>query len=145
MREGPGQVCRIRSYYQEGNSQEVCHFPSVMHGRCNGLWQLHSTHVLISLAVRSYVYYLETRVSYLESVLQSNSITFAAPERLDLSSRPGPDPNALHTPTDEHQVAFNNGRNVTDASNGYSSGSRGMDKKQNEAEKLSNLVSNIGM
>ncbi|KAH0541452.1 hypothetical protein FGG08_004061 [Glutinoglossum americanum] len=94
---------------------------------------------------RSYVYYLETRVSYLESVLQSNDIAFAAPERLDLSSRPGPDPNVLHTPTEEHQFAISSNRNVADASNGYPSASRGTGKRQNEAEKLSNLVSNIGM
>jgi hypothetical protein len=96
--------------------------------------------VLISLAVDSYVYYLETRVSYLESVLQSNNITFAAPERLDLNS-----PNALHTPTEEHQVTFNSSQNAADASNEYPSSLRGTGKRQNEAEKLSNLVSNIGM
>ncbi|KAH0566463.1 hypothetical protein GP486_000133 [Trichoglossum hirsutum] len=88
----------------------------------------------------SYVYYLETRVSYLESILQSNNIAFAAPERLDLSS-----PNTLHTPIEENQATFNNDRNATDASNGYPSSSRGTDKRRNEAEKLSNLVSNIGM
>ncbi|KAI9780975.1 MAG: Fungal specific transcription factor [Geoglossum umbratile] len=92
-----------------------------------------------------YVYYLETRVSYLESVLQSNNVAFAAPEILDLSSRPGPDPNASHTPTEEHQLAINNSQNANDVGNGCPPGSRGQGKRQKEAEKLNKLVSNIGM
>ncbi|KAI9764923.1 MAG: Fungal specific transcription factor [Geoglossum simile] len=94
---------------------------------------------------RSYVYYLETRVSHLESVLQANNIAFAAPERLDLSSRPGPDPTVSRTPTEEHQLAINNTQYPNDVGNGYPSGSRGQAKRQKEAEKLNKLVSNIGM
>jgi Fungal specific transcription factor domain len=94
--------------------------------------------------LESYVYYLETRVSYLESILQAHNIAFSAPEKLDLSSRPGPDPSVSQTPTEEHQLAINRAH-VNDVGNGHLPGSRGQGKRQKEVEKLNKLVSNIGM
>ncbi|KAF2493140.1 hypothetical protein BU16DRAFT_512873 [Lophium mytilinum] len=88
---------------------------------------------------RSYVYYLETRVSYLESLLQDNSIAFAPPEHFEPSYPSG---NGLpsHKPTssaggDAHR-------------NGGAKKSESAIKEENEKydrEKLTKLVSNIGM
>ncbi|KAF2193776.1 hypothetical protein K469DRAFT_550178 [Zopfia rhizophila CBS 207.26] len=89
---------------------------------------------------RSYVYYLETRVSYLESLLQENAITFTPPENFTPSfqsangsttSKPGPAAGGL-----------------TQHRNGTAKPSEALSNEENEKydrEKLTKLVSNIGM
>jgi hypothetical protein len=89
----------------------------------------------------SYVFYLETRVGYLEKLLQDNGIPFAAAEVLDHSSRPGADPNTVQTPSDDG-VPFNGNTAIT--SNKQSPQEVAWNKKQDESDKLNKLVSNIG-
>ncbi|KAJ4295499.1 hypothetical protein N0V90_007512 [Kalmusia sp. IMI 367209] len=87
---------------------------------------------------RSYVYYLETRVAYLESLLQDNSITFSAAEDFNPSFQPA------------------NGSTSRPASaagapqqhNGSAAAPLSLTKEEqerNDREKLAKLVSNIGM
>lgn len=92
------------------------------------------------LTTASYVFYLETRVAYLESLLQENSITFSPAEDFNPSFQPPNDsiPN--------RSVSLASGpaqqRNGTVKASGVPS------KEENERydrEKLSKLVSNIGM
>lgn len=88
----------------------------------------------------SYVFYLESRVSYLEDVLRENNIAFAPAEVLDHASRPGADPTALQTPTDEQSPV--NGNSLSTAKITTQEAAR--HKKQDEEGKLNKLVSNIG-
>ncbi|KAH8597183.1 fungal-specific transcription factor domain-containing protein [Bisporella sp. PMI_857] len=89
---------------------------------------------------RSYVFYLESRVDYLEQVLRENDITFAPADVLDHDLRPGVDPNIVHTPTDDG--APPNGTST--AAHKYTSQEVARHKKQDEEGKLNKLVSNIG-
>lgn len=93
----------------------------------------------------SYVFYLETRVSYLEDLLQTNGIAFAPAEVLDHASRPGADPNATHSPTDE--TTSHNGTETasTVAPRSHNQKDDARDKKRRESQKLDNLVSDVGM
>jgi hypothetical protein len=90
----------------------------------------------------SYVFYLETRVGYLEKVLQDNNIPFAPAETLDHSSRPGADPNTVQTPSDDSPPYNGNGASLT--SHKQSPQETARNKKHDESEKLNKLVSNIG-
>ncbi|KAM3065394.1 hypothetical protein ACMFMF_011118 [Clarireedia jacksonii] len=90
---------------------------------------------------RSYVFYLETRVEYLEGLLQQNHISFAPAEVLEHSSKPGVDPAAVQTPSDDGRTASNGDsamvrKQVQDDAS--------WNKRQDESEKLNKLVSNIG-
>ena len=80
-------------------------------------------------------------MGYLEQVLRDNNIAFAAAEVLDQSSRPGPDPNTVQTPSDDGATTFN-GNNTSITS--YKQSQQAWNKKQDESEKLNKLVSNIG-
>lgn len=91
----------------------------------------------------SYVFYLETRVSYLEELLQDSSIPFAPAEVLDHTSRPGADPSTAQTPSDDGPPLTFNGDNSLTATK-QSSHDVAWSKKQDESEKLNKLVSNIG-
>ncbi len=91
----------------------------------------------------SYVFYLETRVGYLEKVLQDNNIPFAPAEVLDHCSRPGAHPNTVQTPSDDRRPAFN-GTETSITSHKQSPKKAAWNKKQDESEKLNKLVSNIG-
>ncbi|KAI9798251.1 MAG: Fungal specific transcription factor [Candelina submexicana] len=100
---------------------------------------------------RSYVYYLETRVSYLESLLEKSDIPFAVPEAFDTTSKARSE-NAVQTPTNETSTAYSAGDtaasvHVDDAVTRREGDQQGTAwaRKQNEAEKLNKLVSNIGM
>jgi hypothetical protein len=90
----------------------------------------------------SYVYYLETRVGYLEKVLQDNNITFAPADVLDHASRPGPDPNTVQTPSDDGRPSYNGDGAQT--SHKQSPSEVAWNKKQDESERLNKLVSNVG-
>jgi hypothetical protein len=89
--------------------------------------------------ITSYVYFLETRITYLEELLEKNSIPFTPAENLDLSSRPGgPAPKQIHFPTGgekQHHAAHS-------AAHGHSSHGH---SKQSSMDKLNNLVTDIGM
>jgi hypothetical protein len=90
----------------------------------------------------SYVFYLETRVGYLEKLLQEHDIPFAAAEVLEHSSRPGADPNTVQTPSDDGPT-FNGGDGIL-ATTKQSPQEVAWNKKQDESDKLNKLVSNIG-
>ncbi|TAQ85825.1 hypothetical protein B7494_g5831 [Chlorociboria aeruginascens] len=90
---------------------------------------------------RSYVYYLETRINYLENLLLENSIPFSPAEILDQASRPGPDPNAVQTPSDDGRTSYSG----SDFPLTHKQPQEvAWNKKQDESEKLNKLVSNIG-
>lgn len=96
---------------------------------------------------RSYVYYLESRVSYLESLLSSNSIPFKPPEAFDPDSR-AVDQSGQHSPVEERQTAINGGiksEATTDGRRASVVRNEAWERKQEDAEKLNTLVSNIGM
>lgn len=86
---------------------------------------------------RTYVYYLESRVSYLEGLLTDHGIAYGAPQDFHLGAKP--------------IEAFSVGQlsdNANDerSRNGHTSPSKGgRDYKRQESEKLDKLVSNIGM
>lgn len=91
----------------------------------------------------SYVFYLESRVGYLERLLQDNGIVFAPAEVLDHASRPGVDPNIVQTPSDDGRLAIN-GMDTSTNTHKQSPQEVAWNKKQDESEKLNKLVSNIG-
>lgn len=87
---------------------------------------------------RSYVYYLESRLAYFESLLVSNHISFKPPEAYDANFKV--EDGGMHSPSDSKLSG-------ADASTEGETGVEGRQerKKQEDAEKLNNLVSNIGM
>ncbi|PSN73555.1 hypothetical protein BS50DRAFT_543264 [Corynespora cassiicola Philippines] len=88
---------------------------------------------------RSYVYYLETRVAYLESLLQDNSIAFAPAEDFN------PSHSATSTAPGAAAAAAGSGPQQR---NGTSKTPQALTKEDHEKydrEKLTKLVSNIGM
>ena len=86
---------------------------------------------------RTYVYYLESRVKYLEGLLASHDIKFGSPEEFDLGATPILDHSSSRGPADaDHPPSRDGHISSTKAKVGY---------KPNEVEKLDKLVSNIGM
>ncbi|KAI9737540.1 MAG: Fungal specific transcription factor [Cirrosporium novae-zelandiae] len=102
---------------------------------------------------RSYVYYLESRISYLETLLQSNNIPFKLPEAYDAEWSPPARTHGLFTPADDRSRPQVNGNHVvkvepgTESSNSITPTPKdpGLGKKQDDDDKLNKLVSNIGM
>lgn len=92
---------------------------------------------------RSYVFFLESRVAYLETLLQDNSVSFAAAEAFDIGARPGVNTNIVHTPSGAGASSTVNG-NAAIISHKQSMKEVARSKKQNETDKLEKLVSNIG-
>ncbi|KAF1981360.1 hypothetical protein K402DRAFT_342559 [Aulographum hederae CBS 113979] len=90
---------------------------------------------------RSYVYYLESRVSYLENLLRDNSLSFVPPEHFALSFKPdrGNGPAGAGSLVKAQQSArLPDCRGAHESTNSDQSA-------QNESDKLNKLVSNIGM
>jgi hypothetical protein len=87
---------------------------------------------------RSYVYYLETRLSYFESLLVSNDIPFKPAEAYDADSKV--EEGGVQSPSDGKSSASDTTVKVETDLEGAQER-----KKQEDAEKLSKLVSNIGM
>ena len=87
---------------------------------------------------RSYVYYLETRLSYFESLLVSNNIPFKKAEAYDADSKV--EDGGVQSPSDGRSAASDTAIKVETDLEGLQER-----KKQEEAEKLNSLVSNIGM
>lgn len=97
---------------------------------------------------RSYVFYLENRVTYLESLLTDNAISFELPQAFTLKSTPASDLLTARSPQRERPAVNNNGASVSDkdtAVRGPVSRDQAREHKQQESEKLNSLVSNIGM
>ena len=94
---------------------------------------------------RHYVYYLESRVSYLESLLKTNDISFRPPEAFDPSIAPGH--GGLFTPKGEKLVEPESALqiDVPKEKHGAHKVNATEKNKQDNADKLNNLVSNIGM
>ena len=93
---------------------------------------------------RTYVYYLESRVHYLEKLLNENRITFAPSHDFDLGSKPAADPSTAHSPLSERSNTGNHLVKRERTNTGSDSGSE-WEQKQDESDKLHKLVSNIGM
>ena len=93
---------------------------------------------------RTYVYYLESRVRYLEELLGDNGIQYAPSNDFDLGAKPVTDSPAAQSPLSERSNAGNNVIRRERANTGSDSGSE-WDQKQDESDKLHKLVSNIGM
>jgi hypothetical protein len=91
----------------------------------------------------SYVFYLESRVVYLEKVLRDNGISFSPAEALDQASGPKTDPNIALTPSDDG-APTSNGNHGSLIARKQTSQEVAWNKKQDESEKLNKLVSNIG-
>ena len=100
---------------------------------------------------RTYVYYLESRCTYLETILSERGIPFAPSEEFDLGTTSTADHSAGHSPTSNRSAAGNTGGlSRQEAGDGHGAGQdRGKweqeQKKQDEANRLNKLVSNIGM
>ena len=97
---------------------------------------------------RAYVYYLESRVSYLESLLDGRGIAYAPPDDFDLGTKPLLDPATDQSPASE-RAGQNQGKSLRRGqdSNGQIAGRANgkWDHGQDEADKLDKLVSNIGL
>lgn len=83
---------------------------------------------------RAYVYYLESRVSYLEELLSSNAISFAPADDFDVGTKP-------------LDRSVSPGSPVADRTKPTPPPPKPatIEKKQNESDRLNKLVSNIGM
>ena len=97
---------------------------------------------------RAYVYYLESRVTYLESLLSENDIKYAPSQEFDLGAKPALEhANGSGEGAEKYLASSNVGTNRAEASRGQGSARSREDweQKQEEADKLNKLVSNIGM
>ena len=92
---------------------------------------------------RTYVYYLESRVRYLEDLLSEQNISFGPSQDFDLGSKPSKDDTTAHSPLSERSSAKESVVKRKRESTGGESGSE-WDQKE-ESDKLNKLVSNIGM
>lgn len=97
---------------------------------------------------RTYVFYLESRVKHLELILDERGIAYAPPEDFDVATKPSLSSSLAHSPESE-RTTTTYPRGVQPAHdstrNGSALGSDLWDEKQEEANKLNKLVSNIGM
>lgn len=93
---------------------------------------------------RTYVYYLESRVRYLEELLGENGIHYAPSNQFDHGAKPVADPLAAQSSMSDRSNAGNSlikrGKANTDSESGSE-----WEQKQDESDKLHKLVSNIGM
>ncbi|KAL8957727.1 MAG: hypothetical protein Q9193_005075, partial [Seirophora villosa] len=95
---------------------------------------------------RTYVYYLESRVSYLESLLVDNGISFAAGQELDLGVNGSPE--QLHGPSPTDPAGANSTRiasKSTTTSDAVSQRREAWSQEQDDERRLNKLVSNVGM
>ncbi|KAL8975272.1 MAG: hypothetical protein Q9197_000484 [Variospora fuerteventurae] len=85
---------------------------------------------------RTYVYYLESRVSYLESLLVDNAISFAPGQELDLGANGSP--GQLHGQSPADFMG-------TSSSEHASQRREACSQEQDDERRLNKLVSNVGM
>lgn len=93
--------------------------------------------------IDSYVYYLESRTAYLESLLLQNNIAFAPAEVLEHSPKPGTDSAAVHTPSDDGRSTFNGDTALARKQTQHTQDEATWNKRQDESEKVNKLMSNI--
>jgi Fungal specific transcription factor domain/Fungal Zn(2)-Cys(6) binuclear cluster domain len=91
---------------------------------------------------RSYVFYLESRLAYFESLLVANNILFNPPDAFDVDAKTI-EQGIVRSPG-ETRSSFANGSGRTEAASEQSHDAA-WEKKQEDTKKLSQLVSNIGM
>ena len=87
-------------------------------------------------------------MTYLESILTDNAISFDLPQAYDLKSNPAPDRVTTRSPRSERSAVHNHGVSVSDtdlAARGSVPRDKAREQKQEERDKLNKLVSNIGM
>lgn len=89
---------------------------------------------------RTYVYYLESRIEYLESILINHEIPFGSPQEFDLGAKPVSDQSTDGSPSKASQRGALHRHSSTVLSTNSA-----REQKQDEADKLERLVSNIGM
>ena len=99
---------------------------------------------------RAYVYYLESRVTYLEALLSEHGIQYAPSDNFDLGTKPTGDPSFDPSLTADRHISNHStaiSREPTLDGDGVSHDAvpTTWDQKQDEADKLNKLVSNIGM
>lgn len=97
---------------------------------------------------RTYVYYLESRVAYLESLLSENDIKYAPSQEFDLGAKPMLEySNGLSEGAETSVASSNAGTSRGEKIRGKGSvqSREDWEQKQDEADKLNKLVSNIGM
>lgn len=97
---------------------------------------------------RTYVYYLESRVAYLESILTNHRIEYAPSQEFDLGAKPLPEQSAgsssvLDRTALSKEVSSTQEKNTSAQYIDVSRKER--ERKQEETDKLNSLVSNIGM
>ena len=89
------------------------------------------------------MFYLESRVSYLEGLLQSSNIQFAPAEILDIGARPG-DPNAVQTAGDDSTYNGYEGSGPA-RQTAASQSEQARILKPDSSEKLDKLASNMAV
>lgn len=93
---------------------------------------------------RTYVYYLESRVRYLEELLGEIGMQYAPSNEFNHGAKLLADPSAGHSPLSERSNVGNSLIKQGRANTGSESGSE-WKQKQDESDKLRKLVSNIDM
>ncbi|KZF25076.1 hypothetical protein L228DRAFT_265560 [Xylona heveae TC161] len=95
---------------------------------------------------RSYVYFLETRVSYLETLLQNNGIPYAPAQAFESDNAQGAGLNGTSALSEEKPTNTDGAaRRAIGPAAGRELPEDGWRRPQNDADKLNKLVSNIGM
>ena len=96
---------------------------------------------------RAYVYYLESRVTYLEHLLSDHGISYPPADDFEIGTRPQPDPSSYSPNSDRQTPAQSRQthRSPEQARNGGGRQASPWDEKREEADKLNKLVSNVGM
>ncbi len=93
---------------------------------------------------RTYVYYLESRVRYLEELLGEHGIQYAPSSQFDHGAKPVADPSAAQSPSSDRSNTGNSLIRRGRADTGSDSGLE-WEQKHDESDHLHTLVSNIGM
>ncbi|KAL8952607.1 MAG: hypothetical protein Q9222_001481 [Ikaeria aurantiellina] len=95
---------------------------------------------------RTYVYYLESRLTYLERLLTDNGIQFASSQEFDMGARALPEPSQTKVPSNQSaphsSSTVEKNRPSLDAS---MHSHEVYEQERNEQGKLNDLVSDIGM
>ena len=93
---------------------------------------------------RTYVYYLESRLNYLETLLTDNGIPFASSREFDLGAKPSSplgQTSSNRSVTHTTMVPHNNAMGLHDIGSPHEAPGR----KYDDEDKLNDLVSNISM
>lgn len=109
--------------------------------KCTGYDPVHKREI-----PRSYVYWLENRVAYFETLLVEHGVSFKPPEAFDpdLHVEHG----SGHSPSSERSAALNGGgrdEKMSETQGQASHDSQVRSKKQEEKDKVNKLVSDVGM